>query len=228
MAETKKSKKKRSATKKSTGARRRAPDPRQAVIAAALRLAELQGWRNTSLADIAGEAGLELAAVQGEFRSKAAILAGFMADVDQDMVKGLDPNLSAEPVRDRLFDIVMRRIDALAPHKAAVDAIARDMRRDPCAAACLAAGPLRRSLDWMLEAACVDDWGPLQPLQRKGLGLIYLNTLKIWFTDDEADMGKTMAALNKALDRADRLVAMCLPGRRRKRDEAEDVAEAAA
>ena len=227
MAKAKKSKKKRSAAKKSTGARRAAGEPRKAIITAALRLAELQGWRDTSLSEIAAEAGLELAAVQAEFRTRGAILAAFMADVDQDMVKGLDPDLGAEPVRDRLFDVIMGRFDALAPHKAAVDAIARDMRRDPSAAACFADGPPRRSLDLIREAAGVDDWGPLQPLQRKGLGLIYLNTMKVWFADDEADMGKTMAALNKALDRADRLIASFVPGRRR-RPEGDGAAEAAA
>jgi hypothetical protein len=45
------------------------------------------------------------------------------------------------------------------------------------------------------------------------LALIYLNTLRIWLRDDSEDASETMAALDKELQRVERLVKSC-PWRR--------------
>jgi hypothetical protein len=71
----------------------------------------------------------------------------------------------------------------------------------------------------MLTGAGVDSWGPLQPLQLKGLGLVYLAALRAWFGDDSADLAPTMAALDKGLARAEAVLAM-LPGVSRRETEA--------
>ncbi|MBC8239538.1 MAG: hypothetical protein H8E30_03580, partial [Alphaproteobacteria bacterium] len=133
----------------------------------------------------------------------------------------------AEPVRDRLFDVIMRRLDALAPYRDGIAAVARDLRREPGTLACLAAGPGRRSLQWMLEAARIQPWGLLAPLQLKGLGLVYLSVLRVWLHDDGEDLAHTMAALDKALGRVESVLGTLRrgPGRfRRSRDEDADEA----
>ena len=109
----------------------------------------------------------------------------------------------------------------LRPHKDAVRALAREAMRLPPAGLALAAGPLRTSLQWMLAAARVEPWGALQPLQLKGLGLVYLSVLRVWLADDGEDQARTMAALDKALSRADSLA-----GRLRPRRSSEAAAEA--
>ncbi|MDP6706954.1 MAG: helix-turn-helix domain-containing protein [Alphaproteobacteria bacterium] len=195
-----------------------APEPPERLIEAALRLAALQGWTATTMAEIAAEAGVTLAEARRAFASKEALLAAFFKRLDAAMLEGLEPG-GDEPVRDRLFDVIMRRFDAMAPYKDGIRAVVRDLVRQPPVLACVAAGPVRRSLEWMLTGAGVDSWGPLQPLQLKGLGLVYLAALRAWFRDDSADLAATMAALDKGLARAEAVLAM-LPGVSRRGTEA--------
>ncbi len=57
-----------------------------------------------------------------------------------------------------------------------------------------------------LEAAGIGGGGVRGRLRARGLGLIYLSTVRAWFRDDQADMAKAVSALDRALDRADFLV----------------------
>ena len=196
------------------------------IVAAALELAAVQGWRDTRLGDIAAAAKLTLAQVLAVYPSKAAIVAAFTREIDEAVVKVEDPDLAAQPVRDRLFDVIMRRFDALGPHKAAVRAIVRDTARDPVSAVC-AACALGRSMAWMLEAARVDGSGLSGLVRKKGLGVVYLSVLCVWLNDDSEDMAKTMAALDRRLRRAENLVMLCrLPRPRRREAEPEAQPEA--
>ena len=179
---------------------------RHRIVTAGMRLFAIQGWSDTRMSDIAAEADLPLAALYGHCRSKMGVVSLFSAEMDRIMLAGDDPAIAAEPVKDRLFDVIMRRLEAMTPYREGVAQVVHAMRRQPQLAACLAVGPMRRSLDWMLEAARVPSWGPLQAIQRKGLGLVYLNSLKTWLKDDGEDLGKTMAALDKDLKRVDNFV----------------------
>lgn len=210
--------------KKPAASARKTRDVAGALIDAALELAALQGWRNTSLREIALHAEVPLAEARATFASKQALLAGLFARTDAAMLEASDGG-GEEPVRDRLFDVIMCRFDALAAHKAGIEAVLRDLPRDPGAALCLARGPMRRSLEWMLDAASVESWGPLRPLQVKGLGVVYMVALRAWLRDDSADLSATMAALDKALARADRLVGRLSGyGRGRRETQAENAA----
>jgi len=195
------------AAKKKTASRAKA-DPRTRAIAAALRLAERIGWRHTSLADIADEAGLSLAELYGEFPSKGAILSGFIRQIDAAVLAEDDGGVSEEAARDRLFDILMRRLDALNPHRAAIANILCDSACDPCAivfGGCRA----RRSMAWMLEAAGISSSGLKGCLRVEGLTAIWAVTVRTWLRDDSEDMAKTMAVLDRQLRRVDRLIARC-------------------
>ncbi len=191
--------------------RAKQPDPRQAAIDAAMKLAVVQGWRDTTLNDIAAEAKISLAALYGVFPGKVSIVAAVMRDADEAVLSG-GADYEDEPMRDRLFDLIMRRFDALLPHKDGLRAIVRDMSWDPVQAACLSCS-LRRSMNWILEAAGINSSGLLGVVRQKGLSAVYLATLRTWLEDDSADMGTTMAALDRNLKKAERYASM-LPGRR--------------
>jgi AcrR family transcriptional regulator len=196
--------------------------PEVRAIQAAMSLAAVQGWRDTTMADIADQAGLDLVEMRALFGSKTAILAGLSRLADNAILRDNDAEMAAEPVRDRLFDVIMRRLDALAPYKEGIAAVARELPRDPTTIAYLAAGPGRRSLQWMLEAARIQPWGLAAPLQLKGLGLVYLTVLRVWLNDDGEDLAKTMAALDKALGRVESLMDVLRRGPRRFRRREED------
>ncbi len=176
-------------------------DPAKHVIEVALRLAAERGWANLALADIAAAAKLPLADLYASFPSKTAILAALSRDVDRQVLAGLE-GVSEESTRDRLFDLIMKRFDALAPHRDGLSAVARDVGRDPLAALC-GLGQLARSMALMLEAAGVSSSGITGAVRTKGLGAIYLATMRDWFRDDSTDKARTMAALDARLRRAE-------------------------
>lgn len=176
------------------------------VIAAALALAREKKWRHISLHEIAARASVPLADLYEHFWSKEAILTAFTKRIDMEVLEGLDPEDVKESPRDQLFDVLMRRFDALAPDKESVAAVLRDVHCDPLA---LAGGLCRylHSMAWMLEAAGISSSGLRGHLRVKGLAAIYLAVLKVWIEDESADMAKTMAALDTWLGRAEWLEA---------------------
>jgi len=184
------------------------------IVDHALELAAAQGWADTSLGDIAAAAGLSLAQLRGTYPSKTAIIAAYTTRVDEAVLNDIDPELVDKTRRERLFDVLMKRFDAMNPHKQAVRSILRASASDVEA---LARGPLSlyRSMRWMLEAANISSSGMRGQLRIKGLALIYLAVLRAWFNDDSEDMSRTMASLDRQLHRAERLLGIlrCRPRR---------------
>ena len=78
-----------------------------------------------------------------------------------------EPDLTGESRHDRLFDAVMRRFEAMAPHRAGIDAVLHDTRRDPLVAVC-AMGGFLRSMAATLEALgdAIADAAPLRRIGR--------------------------------------------------------------
>jgi AcrR family transcriptional regulator len=182
-----------------------------AVIDAALALAARDGWRATSLAAIASEAGLGLAALYDRFPDKSAIVAGVMRRVDRAMLAASEGEAAEGSPRDRLFDVVMRRFDALQALRPGIAAMVTS-GADPFGAPALL-GAWYRALAWMLEAAGIDASGWVGRVRIAGLAVVYARAFRVWLDDDSADLGKTMAALDRGLAQAERWAA-ALPGAR--------------
>lgn len=192
---------------------------------ATMRLAAQQGWRRTSLADIAAEAGTTLADLQASYSGKDDILAAFTRHIDQQVLAGTvpaEPDPEAEEnAKDRLFDVLMRRFDALKPYKDGLKRIANEGGGDSIGASLCAGARLMKSMAWMLEAAGISAAGFAGRLRVKGLAAVYLSVMPTWFRDDTVDQSRTMARLDKALSQAERFATMRNPfgGPRRPRDE---------
>jgi hypothetical protein len=107
--------------------------------------------------------------------------------------------------KDRLFDLLMRRFDALAPLKPAFKTGLAELRRGRIAtleAGLVGGVNLHRSMIWVLEAAGLDGSCIMNDVRAKILGVAYLSAFRAWLDDESPDLTKTMAALDKALDRA--------------------------
>lgn len=176
------------------------------ILPAFWRVLAERGWRGVTMRGIAAEAGLPLAELRRSFDCPQALLAAHGRAVDAAVLEGTvdDPGASA---RDRLFDVLMRRIDALQPDRAGVVRLMHDLPTTPLLALWLAAHTTP-SMAWMLEAAGLDATGPSGLLRAKGLGTVWLATLRAWEKDESADLSATMAALDRALDQADRVARM--------------------
>lgn len=172
------------------------------AVAAAMRLFAERGWAGTTLADIADAAGISFATLHALHPSKTSLLRGFAAGIDR-AVLATSPEAGAS-VREALFEIFMRRFDALQPHRDAMRNLARDLPRDPAAAACQTLAALR-SVAAMAERAGVVTTGPLGALRVKALAGLYAWTARTWLADDSADMARTMKALDQGLGRLEAL-----------------------
>jgi ubiquinone biosynthesis protein COQ9 len=179
----------------------------RAFIRAAFDLLARQGWRRLSLATAAREANLSLEQARLRFPNRMVLLMRFgrMADA-----RALAEAPASGPVRDRLFDMMMRRFDVLQAHRGGVLALLRALPAEPELALLLSAANLT-SMRWLLDAAGVAAHGPLGRLRAKALLGVWLYAVRAWMHDHTEDLSKTMAALDRALDRAERL-ARWLPG----------------
>ncbi len=175
-----------------------------AALDAFLGLIGERGYDNVTLRDVAEAAGLGVAELYRQHADKAALVAAFLARVDREVLAGAPSrNDPEETARDRLFDAMMRRYDALRPHRAAWRAIRRAVARDPVLALRLAE-PLRRSLAATLEAASLSSDGLSGALRQNGLLAIHFAVSRIFDSDDSSDLSKTMAALDGRLKTAER------------------------
>jgi ubiquinone biosynthesis protein COQ9 len=172
-----------------------------ALIRSAFAIAARDGWGAVSVAAAAREAGLPLGAMRARFPGRHAILLRLGLRADQAALR--DAGASGTP-RERLFDLLMARLDALQEHRAGVLALLRALPGDP-GTALLLASATGRSLGWMLDAAGIASHGLAGAARAQALLGAWLWTVRAWERDDSADLSATMAALDRALDTAGRL-----------------------
>ena len=170
-----------------------------ALIAAAFRLAAQDGWMRVSVAAACREAGLPLSQARGRFPSRSHVLVRFGRMADQ---VALQDAPTEGTVRDRLFDLLMRRFDAMNVHRDGLLALLRALPVDPGSAMLLACAT-RSSMRWMLDATGVPTFGLSGELRVKGLLGVWLWGLRAWERDDTEDLTHTMAAVDQALGRAE-------------------------
>jgi AcrR family transcriptional regulator len=173
------------------------------IVEAALALIATRGWRRLSLAAVAAAAGLPILRVYREFHSKQAILCGFLRRIDEAVLAEPPAPEADERPRDRLFDLLMRRFDALKPYRPALDVLRRELAADPLSALCVGAR-LLCSMHWLMEAADIETGGCRGAVAAKLTAAAYLSAMRVWRADDSTDLARTMAALDAALRRIER------------------------
>ena len=110
---------------------RAAKSERERVIEAFMALLAEKPFERIGFAEIAQRARVSLAELRGLFGSTLAILAAQVKETDRAVLAGADADMAEEPPRERLFDVLMRRLELLEPHKAAVRALQRSAARNP-------------------------------------------------------------------------------------------------
>jgi AcrR family transcriptional regulator len=192
---------------------------RDKIIQAFFALLTERAFEQIGYADIAARAGVPLATLRHEFGSKLPIVAAYIKAIDHKVLAGGDADMTEEPPRERLFDVLMRRLEALAPDRAAIRSLMRSARRHPSLAFAFNTLALR-SQRWMLTAANIDAAGPRGVIRAQGLALLFADVLRTFMHDEDEGLARTMAALDRALARGQRwsgfLDELCRlsPGRR--------------
>ena len=180
--------------------------PRERIIEGFMNLLAEKPIERIGLAEIAERAGVSLADLRGEFSTPLAILAAHVKELDRKVLTEVDPDMEEESPRERLFDVLMRRIELLGAHKEAVRSLLRSARRDPSLALALNAMAMR-SQQWMLTAAGIGASGLKGMVRSQGLALLFANVLRTW-VDDENDNTRTLAALDRELARGQRFAGL--------------------
>ncbi len=180
-----------------------------ALVAAFFRLAAARGWARVSVAAAAQDASLPLDQARVRFPSRVAVLIRFGRMADQAALAEVPADGS---IRDKLFDLLMRRLDTLQTHRAGVLALLHALPTEPPTALLLACAT-RRSMRWMLEAAGGHARGLRGALRVRGLVAVWLWTLRAWERDESADLSATMAALDAVLRRTERVAGWLSGGR---------------
>jgi AcrR family transcriptional regulator len=176
---------------------------REKIVEAFMALLAERPFEEIGFGDIAARAGLTLAQCRNEFSSTIAVLAAHIKEVDRKVLAGGEADMAEEPPRERLFDVLMRRLETLAPHRTAVRSLLRSACRNPGLALALN-GFAVRSQQWMLTAADIDAAGPRGLVRAQGLALLYARVMQVWLRDDDPGLARTLAALDRELARGQR------------------------
>lgn len=178
---------------------------RDRIVDATLVLAAEHDWDAFDIREIAEAAGVSLADLRDAFPSKGAILGGLARRIDRIVLDGTGDDLADEPARERLFDVLMRRLDALTPYKPGLRRLRPDVARDPLSLAALNQLTVN-SMRYMLAAADIDTAGPMGGLKAQGAALLWARVLDAWLDDDDPGLARTMAVLDRELRRAGQFI----------------------
>lgn len=168
----------------------------ESLTDAALALAPETGWRGLSLRRVCDEAETPLQDLPAGVRSSFDLLLAYVDRVDRAVLAAAADLRPDEAAKDRLFEVMMARFDAMSDHRAAMARAHRDYARDP--AGVMLVARTARSVRRGLEAAGFATGGARGALFAQGATAAFLRTLPIWF-EDEPGLSKTMAALDARL-----------------------------
>jgi hypothetical protein len=178
------------------------PAIRRDLARAALSLAAAGPWREVTLAKLADASSRPVSDFYGASLWEAVDCVEEAFDrAIADNMDELDP---AHSVRDRLFELIMRRFEAMEPHRQAVLSMETGIDRDPT----LMASAHQRNVRcarWVLALAGLEADGMTGQARAQGLGVIIGQARAAWRSDDEGGFTKTMASLDKNLRRAEEM-----------------------
>ena len=182
------------------GARPRSPKPD--LLETAFDVIADEGLSADLAVRVAERAKVTLAEVYRAFPSQSRLMAALSQRIDEAMLEADRAELAELPPRDRVFELMMSRFEAMQRFRGGLERVARAARREPVlllGAACR----MERSLIWLQTAAGLEASGLRARLGRRALGLVYLRALQVWLDDQGLDMAKTMAELDQLLRRAE-------------------------
>ena len=162
------------------------------------------GWSGFNLCRVAKAAQVSLEDLYQVFPSKSDVLQALIRKIDQETLAQIESFSKEEKVQDRLFAIVMERFDVMQSYKPVLQALWRDVWKDPLSLLCQAQAGFN-SMRWMLEASGVDTASMLGSVRVKVFTGFYLNVVYTWLGDDTADMASTMAALDRGIKRLEQI-----------------------
>lgn len=172
------------------------------ILKTFLGLLSENSYEEVGMPLLAKAADVKLSTLRECFTSKRALVQAFAESVDVAVLDDRDEDMADQPARDRLFDILMTRIDHLAPHRDALRALHKAARKDPGLAMEFNSIAVR-SQRWMLIAAGIELSGFKGRFAAQGLAVAFARVIETWLDEDDEGMPRTMAKLDRELDQGE-------------------------
>src|SRR5687768_8941100 len=176
---------------------------RNRIIDALMALAAERPWEKVTLEALADRAGVSLAELRAAYDGRLPVLADFVRRIDERVLAGIDADMEGEAPRERLFDVLFSRFEALGPYKQAIRSLGRAARGDALLAMALNRIVVN-SMAWMLTAAGIAATGGRGALRAQGLACVWARVMRVWLDDDDPGLARTMAELDRRLRQAER------------------------
>ena len=177
------------------------------ILAAALNRAEVEGWQNIRLHDIADDLGTSFPFVGEYFRDQDAIAnAWFRKSLDA-MLAPSEKAFRDLPPKERLFLVIMRWLDAMAAHRrVTVEMIRVKLYLGHPHHWVPLVFNLSRLVHWIREAAFLDAQGRQRQFEEIGLTTLVVTTLGVWDADQSEDQDRTRQFIRKRLETGDHVM----------------------
>lgn len=184
------------------GAARPGSNPRVAAVEALMALAAEMPWREITLPMIARRAELSLADLRDLFPSKGAMLGGFGRMIDRKVLSADTADMEDQPLRERVLDLMLRRLEAMAPYKAGLRTVAEALRADAGSMVALNQAALN-SWRYLLASVGVDTEDSLSFVKLQGAAIVFARAFDTWLDDEDPELSRTMAVLDRELKRGE-------------------------
>jgi hypothetical protein len=171
----------------------------------ALSQATLMPWSDISLLDLCTTSGVTLADCARLRITKEAVLDTLDTQLDLCMLDNAGAPDRTQSVRDRLFDALMARFDALENNRAAWQSILHFGERDPIQELSRRARRARTGA-WALEASGITASSVGGAGRAIGIARILRHCETVWLQDGP-DLAKTMARLDQELRKGEDIAA---------------------
>jgi hypothetical protein len=169
----------------------------KALGEAALALCAEKSWVDVGLLSLCQEAGQSLSACAEAGITRLSVAEYLDQKLDRAMLEAVADIEAEAPSRDRLFDVIMARFDAMQDQRAAWVSILEADAQEPAASFARAARRLRTAA-WALEAIGISTDSLKATARVIGLARRLRKIEALWLKDD-ADLSKTMAGLDQTL-----------------------------
>lgn len=179
---------------------------REAIVDAALELAERSSWEAVRLHRVASALGASLDEIRAHVREKEDLVDAWFDRADSAMLTEAEkPDFLALGTRERIERAVLAWLDALAPHRR----VTRQMvlnKLEPGHVHYQIAGLLRvsRTVQWLREAARRETMLPWRAIEETALTGLYLTVFFYWMWDTSPGTARTRAFLARRLGCAER------------------------
>lgn len=182
------------------------------ILDAALARAGRAGWGNVKLRDVAADLKIPMAAVRVHFGERNDLADAWLARADAAMLKPYPKNFAKAPPPERVHLVMMRWLDALAPHhQVTADMLAEKLWLFHPHHYVPMIPWVSRTVQWMREAAQLDGPGRRKQIEEIGMTLLFVATLRVWCRDTSEGQAHTRAWLARRLERSDRVMARLKP-----------------